>query len=240
VALVATSRFVLDLQVGPRTLEMARSLLATVATYCQVGERLLLMVDDHRPYPQAILSLFGVVRHRRRRSRRGRKKHSDLKPPPGLWVGVVSKLRDASGNLLGVRTRRLFGRLKDLRQQIIQLGVGRTIHTAHVERLNGTLRTQQTRLARRTRNVSRRDCCLAWALALWRDWYNWIRPHATLRGRTPAMALGLSEDLWSVSQYVNCPVHVGDLQRQIWAEQRQDLLTNGLNRQKQPKPLPTS
>jgi len=69
------------------------------------GQPLLIEADAHRPYPQAILSLFGVTRFRRRRHGRGRRKHPDLKPPPGLLVGVVHKVRDGCGNLLRVQPR---------------------------------------------------------------------------------------------------------------------------------------
>ena len=154
VALAAASRFVIELRLGPRTLESARELLASVAAWCRPGQPLLIEADEHRPYPQAILDLFGVTRFRRRRHGRGRRKHPDLKPPPGLLVGVVHKVRDACGNLLRVKTRRLFGRRRDILKLLNRLKVGRRINTGHIERLNGTMRTQQTRLARRTRNVS--------------------------------------------------------------------------------------
>jgi hypothetical protein len=238
--LVGPSRFLIDLRIGPRTLEVATALLASVAICCTPFAPLTILVDDHRPYPQAILKIFGVRRHRRRRHGRGRRKHPDLKPPPGLLVGIVSKLRDATGNLVRVRRKRLFGRLKDIRACIEELQLGHGINTAHVERINATMRTQQTRLARRTRNVSRADIWLQWALSLWRDWYHWIRPHGSLNGRTPAMALGLTDRVWTVAEYVKYPVLVGQFQRAIWAEDRENLLTIGLNRQKRPKALPTS
>lgn len=219
---------------------MATALVASVAACCAPQEPLVLLADDHRPYPQAILNIFGVVRHRRRRRPFKRRRQPDLKPPPGLLVGIVSKLRDATGNLIRVKRRRLFGRLKDIRQRIEELGLGSGINTAHIERINGTMRTQQTRLARRTRNVSRSDTCFGWALSLWRDWYHWVRPHASLAGHTPAMAMALTNHPWTVLEYVCYPVHVAEFQRAVWEEDRENLLTHGLNRQKRPKPLPTS
>jgi hypothetical protein len=227
---VGTARFLIDLRIGPRTLEMATALVASVATFCKPNMPLTILADDHRPYPQAILSVFGLTRYRRRRHARGRRKHSDLKPPPGLLVGIVSKLRDATGNLLRVKRRRQFGCLKNIRKQIEELGLGHEINTAHIERINGTMRTQQTRLARRTRNVSRGDAWLERALLLWRDWYHWIRPHDSLAGQTPAMALRLTDRVWSAREYVCYPVHVGEFQRATWAEDHESILTNGLNR----------
>jgi len=240
VALAAAARFVIDLRLGPRTLETAREMLAAVAACCRPGQRLLIEADEHRPYPQAILDLFGVTRFGRRRHARGRHKHPTLKPPPGLMVGVVHKRRDEHGNLLGVRKRRLFGRRRDIVKLLRRLKLGRHINTGHIERLNGTMRTQQTRLARRTRNVSHAAKALQAALAVWRDLYHWTRPHSALRGRTPAMAMGLSQRVWSARDYVYHPVHVGDWQRALWAEKRKTLLTTGLNGQKHRKTLPMS
>lgn len=237
--MAVVSRFVVDLRVGPRTLELAKQLVASVALCCR-GVLPLLLIDDHLPYPSAILHVFGRICHGRRRGGRGRKKHPRLKPPPGLWVGVVQKLRDATGNLLGVNTRALFGRRKDIRRRIVRLGIGEQINTSHLERLNGTLRGQQARLARRTRNGSRGATWLQWALWLWRDLYNWTRLHRALDGRTPAMALGLALRVWTVLDYVLYPVHVSDLQRANWSEDRENALTSALDRYKRQKRLPTS
>jgi Integrase core domain len=238
--LAAATRYVIGIHLGPRTLELARGLLASVATVCRPGQPLLIESDEHRPYPQAILDLFGVTRFRRRRHGRGRRKHPDLKPPPGLLVGVVHKVRDACGNLLRVKMRRLFGRRRDILKTVRRLKLGRRINTGHIERLNGTMRTQQTRLARRTRNVSHSPEALQSALWLWRDLYHLVRPHGSLGDQTPAMAMGLADHMWSVRDYVGYPVHVGDWQRALWVEQRKNLLTTGLNRQKHRTTLPTS
>jgi hypothetical protein len=239
--LAVVSRFLLDLRVGPRTLEVAKQLVASVALCCgsEPGP-LLFLIDDHLPYPAAILEVFGVVQHRRRPSRRGRKRHPRLKAPEGLWAGVVQKIRNAAGKLLRVKARALFGRRKAIRRRIEELGIGQEINTAHVERLNGTLRGQQARLARRTRSGSRGEEWLQWSLWLWRDLYNWVRVHGSLDGHTPAQALGLSERVWSVPEYIRYPVHVSDLQHAIWVEERENALTSALDKRKRKKPLPTS
>lgn len=244
--MASESRFLIELRHGPRTLAMAAELVATVAVACCAAgagcmRRLLLMIDDHLPYPNAILQVLGLVRHRRRKRGRGRRKHPDLKAPPGLQVGVVEKVRNASGRLLRVRTRALFGAKRRIRRLIKKLKIGRRINTSHLERLNGTVRTQQqARLGRRTRNVSRRGEALQWSLSLWRDLYNWVRVHGSLAGRTPAMALGLATATWSVLEYVRHVVHVSDLQRQLWAEERQSWLTSALEARESKKRLPTS
>jgi hypothetical protein len=191
-----------------------------------------LLIDNHLPYPAAILEVFGLIKHGRRRRGRGRRKRPRLKPPPGLLVGVVDTIRDPSGRVVEVRTHALFGRKRAIQQRIVELGLGRQINTAHLERLNGTLRGQQARLARRTRRVSRREGPLQGSLWLWRDVHNWVRIHGALGDRTPAMAQGLAEHVWTVLEYVRYPVHVGELDRAIWQEERDEVLTSALERYK--------
>lgn len=106
-ALAVASRFLIDLRLEPRTLALAAELVASVAMACGPGPFPLLLIDNHLPYPAAILQVFGVIWHRRRKHGHGRLKHPDLKPPPGLLAGVVEKVRDPWGNLLGVHTRAL-------------------------------------------------------------------------------------------------------------------------------------
>lgn len=114
-----------------------------------------MLVDNHLPYPSALLRAFGEVLHRRRRRRHGRRKNPGLRPPSGLLTGVVHKVRDASGNVVKVRGRALFGRLKAIKTRVVALGMGTTVNTSHLERLNTTMRCQQAHLARRPRCVSR-------------------------------------------------------------------------------------
>jgi hypothetical protein len=232
---------VIDLRVGPRDLATAAELVASVAL-CAPADAAppLMLVDNHLPYPAALLRVFGEVLHRRRKRRRGRRKHPALKPPAGLLAGVVHKVRDASGNVVEVRAKALFGRLRAIRARVADLGIGTTVNTSHLERLNGTLRCQQARLARRPRCVSRDGRRLQWSLWLWRDLYNWVRAHGSLEGRTPAMAMGLSDRAWSVLEYIRYPVHVDDLTRAIWAEEREMVLTSALERQEPRKTVPSS
>jgi len=199
-----------------------------------------MLVDNHLPYPAALLRVFGEVLHRRRKRRHGRRKMPALKPPAGLLAGVVHKVRDASGDVVKVKAEALFGRLGAIKRRVAALGIGTTINTSHLERLNGTLRCQQSRLARRPRCVSRDGRRLQWSLWLWRDLYNWVRVHGSLEGRTPAMAAGLSGRVWTALEYVRHPVHVDDLTRATWAEEREMVLTSALERQKPRKNVPSS
>ena len=215
-------------------------LTASVAIYAQNKAPPLILIDDHSPYPQAILQVFGQLQHGRRKNGRGRKKHPRLKPPVDLQAGVVKKIRDSRGNLLKVSTKALFGRKKQIQKHIQELGIGQKINTSHIERLNGTIRGQQACLARRTHNGSHLQEMLQYSIWLWRDLYNWTRVHYSLLDETPAIALGLAEKVWTVPDYVLYPVHVSDLQRWDWAEQRNSVLESAVDVYKRNKTVPIS
>jgi hypothetical protein len=234
------SRFLLESIIGPRTLETALQLTASVAVYSKDKDPPLILIDDHLPYPQAILQIFGDIKHCRRKNGRGRFKYPRLKPPVNLQVGVVKKLRDERGHLLKVSSKALFGKKKEIEKRIRKLGVGRKINTSHMERLNGTIRGQQARLIRRTRAGSQLQEMLQYSIWLWRDLYNWTRVHYSLLDETPAMALGLAEEAWSVLKYILYPVHVSDLQRRDWTEQRNSVLESAVDVYKRNKALPIS
>lgn len=213
---------------------------ASVALCSNDKDPPLILIDDHLPYPQAVLQVFGDIKHGRRKNGRGRLKHPRLKPPANLQVGVVKKLRDDRGHLLNVSSKALFGKKKEIEKRIQKAGIGCRINTAHVERLNGTIRGQQARLIRRTRAGSHLEDMLQYSMWLWRDIYNWTRPHYALLGESPAMALGLTDEVWTVTRYILYPVHVSDLVRQDWAEQRNSVLESAVDVYKRNKALPIS
>jgi hypothetical protein len=179
--------------IGPRTLETASQLTTSVAVYSKGKNPPLILIDDHLPYPQAILQVFGDIKHCRRKNGRGRFKYPRLKPPADLQVGVVKKLRDDKGHLLKVSSKALFGKKKEIEKRIQKLGIGQKINISHMERLNGTIRGQQARLIRRTRAGSRLEEMLQYSIWLWRDLYNWTRVHYSLLDKTPAIALDLAD-----------------------------------------------
>jgi IS1 family transposase len=72
------------------------------------------------------------------------------------------------------------------------------ISTSFAERQNLTMRMQMRRFTRLTNAFSKKFENHCHALALYFFWYNWTRQHKSLRV-SPAMAAGLTEKLWSMS-----------------------------------------
>jgi len=98
----------------------------------------------------------------------------------------------------------------------------------------------QPRLIRRTRAGSHLEEMLQYSIWLWRDLYNWTRVHYSLPDEIPAMALCLTDEVWTILKYILYPVHVSDLQRAYWAEQRYSVLGSAVGIYKRNKALPIS
>jgi IS1 family transposase len=82
------------------------------------------------------------------------------------------------------------------------MGEPEHISTSYVERQNLTLRMASKRFARLSNGFSKKlDCHLA-AVALHVAFYNLCRTHEALR-MTPAMALGLTDHVWSISELID-------------------------------------
>jgi IS1 family transposase len=73
----------------------------------------------------------------------------------------------------------------------------RHISTSYVERLNATTRLHMRRLTRLTLAFSKKRENFEAAVALHFAYYNFVKRHNTLRC-TPAMAAGVTNDMWSV------------------------------------------
>lgn len=80
------------------------------------------------------------------------------------------------------------------------------ISTSYVERQNLTMRMSMRRFTRLTNAFSKKLENHEYALALYFLYYNFARPHKTLANpchRTPAMAAGITNHVWTVEEIVN-------------------------------------
>ena len=75
------------------------------------------------------------------------------------------------------------------------------ISTSHIERLNGTTRLHMRRLTRLTYAFSKKLENFEAAVALHFAYYNFVRPHGSLK-MTPAMMAGIEKSFWTVGDLV--------------------------------------
>ena len=73
------------------------------------------------------------------------------------------------------------------------------VSTSYAERQNLTMRMQMRRFTRLTNAFSKKFENHMHMVALYTVWYNYVKQHRSLKGISPAMAAGLSDTLWSMT-----------------------------------------
>ena len=81
-------------------------------------------------------------------------------------------------------------------------GVGTTINTAYIERLNATFRAHLACFARRTRCPARHLQTVSERVFLVGCLYNFCWLHASLDKQTPAWHAGLTDHRWSLEEFL--------------------------------------
>jgi IS1 family transposase len=192
--------------VGPRTLDTAQEVVAT--TKARVAGIPAFFSDGFTCYLAALLAAFHVVTTFARTGKRGRPRKPRCEPHPALVYGQVVKQKK-QGKLLTLSTRVVLGA-----ERLTQLGF--TISTALVERVNLTVRQALAPLARKTASFCKDRERMRQRVILFQGFYNMARPHMSLRQpllphertrrgaiqprwreRTPAMAAGLTDHVWT-------------------------------------------
>ena len=213
IALDAEDRLVVSAIPGARTIENTEALVADFRG--RTGGRLmdLMTSDDYPAYETAILHAYGQTITPERTGKPGRPKVSYQVPPPGLTYATVTKLRE-KGRVVKLGTRVVFGTLTAVLLALGLSKVSNAINTAFVERENATDRHRNARKARKTYRFSKewRHHEAVTYLSLYS--YNFCWPVRTLtikdeqgRGckRSPAMAAGLADHVWSMSEWLSFP-----------------------------------
>lgn len=166
--------------------------------------------DGFRPYFSSITAHFG---------RWFRPKHArqdQWQVDERLHYGQLVK-RQEHRKLVYTITRMRWGKRSDLYDVLEKQGFKRTLQTAFVERINLTIRQGVSLLTRRTWSLPHSDQQLLLHVEWWRAYYHFVRVHESLpeplpgylrkqRQRTPAMALGLTDRVWSVADILTLPL----------------------------------
>ena len=165
--------------------------------------------DGLRQYFYALTAHFG------RWTQTEGKPHPVWQVLPNFLYGQLRKIRSGY-HLKYVHTKMLCGTHAQLTEHLRRVGLSGQIQTAFIERLNLTLRHLVAALRRRTWALAYTGQGLRWRVALAAGYYNFCRPHHALRvplgdgryrGRTPAMALGVTGHRWPVQEFILHPVY---------------------------------
>ena len=104
--------------------------------------------------------------------------------------------------------RMLWGTRADLTTAQAAHGFSPRIQTSFIERVNLTLRQSIAPLTRKTWSLPRSETHLLLPIEWGRAYYHFCRPHQSLQRRTPAMALNLTDHVWTIHEFVNTPLIV--------------------------------
>jgi hypothetical protein len=147
---------------------------------------------------------------------KGRGRPPTIKRPGPDWKYLqVIKIRDETGRVTGTRTKVIYGSKSEVMAALQK-------HTAYIERTQLTMRHMNSRLVRKGLGFSKL-LAMHRAAAAWEDVvYNltWVvqtlrvdrtgpldgRPGRRWEERTPAMAAGLTDQVWSVRKLLRTAV----------------------------------
>lgn len=174
-AIDADSKLIISYLVGGRDAEYAYEFMQDVAS--RLANRVQLTSDGHGPYLGAVEDAFGD--------------DVDFATLVKIYGTVPEGQRRYSPAVCkGARKERVTGNPDRAH-----------VSTSYVERQNLTMRMHMRRFTRLTNGFSKKVENHAYAVALHMTYYNFVRVHSKLRV-SPAMAAGITDRLWEVSDIV--------------------------------------
>ena len=172
----AESKLILSWLVGGRDSEYAAAFMADLRD--RLANRVQITTDGHRAYLEAIEEAFGAdVDYAMLVKLYGEAPEGQRRYSPAECTGCLRK--GMSGN-------------PDPKH----------VSTSFAERQNLTMRMSMRRFTRLTNGFSKKVEKHEHMIAIYTVWYNWCRLHKSLRV-TPAMAAGLTDRVWDLSDIVS-------------------------------------
>ena len=172
--------------------------------------------DEWDPFEEGLLNIYGKIELPQYKGI-GRKPLPKLVPLDNLkYVKVLKK--KVKNIIVETIQRIIFGDPKEI-LELLGADSDGFIGTSYVERINLTIRTSLARFIRKGMNFSKTKRKHTKALDLFQAWYNFIKPHKSLRlkidsenkkwfQRTPAMAEGITDHVWSLKELLTFRVPV--------------------------------
>jgi hypothetical protein len=170
------------------------------------GTALLICVDGLASYVGAFWVAF------RFKVYTGKRRRPPYRLAEGIWLAQVVK--SYSGRRPSDVVRRVvWGRLEQVMAQLARTATGEQINTSYIERLNATFRSMLAGLTRRGRRQVKDEGSLSGGMYLVGCVYNFCSVPRSLRQRqergnkwlqrTPAMAAGWTDRVWSIRELLS-------------------------------------
>jgi len=179
VAIDPDTKLVPTFCLGPRDLGTATDLMCDLAK--RLGRRIQLTTDGLDVYPRAVAAAFGTnVDYAQLIKQYGSEadpRRPERRYSPSVCIGADSVPVNGEPD-------------------------PSHISTSHIERLNLTTRMSMRRYTRLTNAFSKKIENLAAAVSLHFAHYNFCRVHQSLDGKTPAMAAGVADHVWTIDELI--------------------------------------
>jgi IS1 family transposase len=186
IALAGAAKAIITYRIGKRTAENAEEFLDDLRA--RVIGSPEISADGFQAYPWAVAHAFGY-----------QAKFGVIEKRYAANTDPEASRRYSPAQVVGVAKNAVFG-------------TPTHISTSYVERQNLTLRMQQRRFTRLTNGFSKVFLNHCAAVALYVMHYNFCRVHEALRV-TPAMALGVADHAWTISELVEKALTMDGLER---------------------------
>ena len=213
VALDPEHRLVVSVVVGKRTAENVEKVVQDFKQRTGGRPMNLITSDEYPAYKPAILNAYGTEVVPPHTGKPGRPKAPYKVASPELRYATVHKTRE-KGRVVKVDFRVVFGTVVGVLAALAHSVVSKAINTAFIERHNGTDRNRNARKVRKSycfsKNWEVHEAVTYFTLYS----YNFCWPVRTLRmkdaeghwrQRTPAMAAGFSDYIWTLSEWLTFP-----------------------------------
>jgi IS1 family transposase len=178
-ALDADTKLVPCWLVGLRDIENAYEFINDLKN--RLANRVQITTDGHKMYLEAVEQAFGAdVDYAMLVKLYGQEPEQEKRYSPAKCIGAD-------------------------KHRVVGNPDAKAISTSFVERQNLTMRMNMRRFTRLTNAFSKKLENHIYALALYFMHYNFVRPHQTLANpyqRTPAMAAGIADHIWTVEEIV--------------------------------------
>lgn len=178
------------------------------------SKELLFTSDKLKAYASALLEVFGTLEPEQENHIGRPRTYRRKLMPPGILYGQVDKERE-KGHLVCVERKSVFGTIEQIQALLDRDGQSKVINTSFVERDNLSVRQHNGRVVRKTLSYSKDWQMHQHAIDFEDAMHNFVREHSSIRlklpvqqgrrkylQRTPAMAAGLTDHIWSIRELV--------------------------------------
>ena len=214
VAYDAEHRLVLAVIPGARSIENAEEVVQQAHDRTGCRDDVLLTSDEYPAYETAVDRVYGVPEGPKPPGTPGRRPvEPRRRAPADLKYATVHKERE-KGRVVAITLAVVLGTWQAVAAALRRSGASRTVNTSFVERHHGTDRHRNARKSRKTYRFSKNwrmhEAMTYFTICS----YNFCWPVRTLREgtdaggwreRTPAMAAGLADHVWSLKEWLTFP-----------------------------------